>query len=199
MLHDNHQHHGPFQTARGAMNLVAFLVQSGAVTVEVFLHSRFGERYIGGQAAAAVVLIPCFGMLFPEHDIRPLVYFLGSFLVTCFLQRVDIMRRLRRGDREHSMYNGFPRFLRKSRAYREQPIKETWEPTLVFIVGSLLLKFSQPLGLYLMFTAFCLMSSNRIIREVEARRLADLHDALFEQRLTMERLRQLQGQQSGLS
>ncbi len=124
MFHHNHHQHGPFQTARGAMNLVAFSVQSGAVTVEVFLHSRFGERYIGGQAAAAVVIIPCFGMLFPEHDIRPLFYFLGSFLVMCFLQRMDIMRRLRRGDREHSLYNGFPRLLLRSRAFREQPLSK---------------------------------------------------------------------------
>jgi hypothetical protein len=194
----NHHHQGPFQSARGAMNLVAFIVQSGAVTAEVFLHSRFGERYIGGQAAAALVLIPCFGMLFPQHDIRPLFYFLGSFLVMCFLQRMDIMRRLRRGDREHSMYNGFPRLLRRSRGDREQSVKEMLEPVLVFVAGSLLLETNQPLGFYLLFAAFCLMSSNRLIRDADERRLADLHDALFEQRQTMERLRHLQGQWPGL-
>ncbi len=69
---------------------------------------------------------------------------------------------------------------------------------MVFIVGFLLLELSQPLGLYLMFAAICLMSSNRLIRDAEARRLADMHDALFEQRLTMDRLRQLQGQWPGL-
>ena len=132
-------------------------------------------------------------MFFPKHDIRPLFYFLGSFLVMCLLHRVEIMWRLRRGDREHSMYNGFPRFLRKSRGEREQSIKEIWEPMFVFVVGSLLLETNQPLSLYLMVAAFCLMSSNRLIRDAEARRLADLHDALFEQRLTMERLRQFQG------
>jgi hypothetical protein len=195
MFGPNHsQHQEPFQGIRNGFNLMAFVAQTGAVSVEVFLHRRFGGRYIGLQGAAAVFLIPCFGLLFPHEDIRPLFYFLAAYLLMCSVARVGIARRNRRGDREHSRYNGWPGMLRRSRAHREQFIKEKAEPIFTVLVAFLVLGSSRPLGCYLMFAAFCLMVSNRMMGAHEEQLTADMHDALFEQQQAMARLRKLQGQ-----
>ena len=78
----------PLQDAKGIANVLVFFFRVGSVTVEVFLHKHFGVRYFGGQAVAALLVVPLFGaLLYPEHDQRPLLTFLGLFLFGCAAAR----------------------------------------------------------------------------------------------------------------
>ena len=61
---------------RQAANWVQFIVESWAVSVEVFLRREFGWNYIGAKGAAVLLLVPMFMLLWPEHDPRPLLWFL---------------------------------------------------------------------------------------------------------------------------
>jgi hypothetical protein len=49
---------------RTGMNLLGWISQTGGVSVEVFLHRRFGSRYLGIPAALALLLVPLFGLFF---------------------------------------------------------------------------------------------------------------------------------------
>jgi len=88
-MSDMLQQRSPRQEMRGIANLLMFVARVASVTVEVFLHRQFGPRYIGGQAAAGLLVVPVFGaLLYPHHDQRPLLVFVGLFLLGCASARV---------------------------------------------------------------------------------------------------------------
>jgi hypothetical protein len=65
------------------------------------------------------------------------------------------------------------------------------EPSGVFLVGLDLAHWNWPLGLYLMFNAFCMFWSNIISIRFERRRAMDLQDAVLEQQASAQALRSL--------
>ena len=152
----------PFQDARAAMGWLAFISRIGSVTVEVFLHSRFGERYIGMEAAAALVLVPVFGLFWPEYDLEPLMQFLGAYLFMCLLARIGMTLRRLRGVREHSRYTGYPHLLRLFPLLPEEAVKRFVEPFFVMCAGMAGRDYNEPLGGYLMFAAVCLFISTNL-------------------------------------
>lgn len=183
----------PAQQGRGPSVLQAvWLVASAfAVTLEVFLRREMGSRYLDRQAAAAVLLIPGFGLFFPERDLRPLMWFLGAYLLACSVVRARSLRRRFRGEEEHSRYSGWPVVLRLPlvRRLREARAKAIAEPLLVWIAGGLTLAASVPLGAYLMTAALCLLLCEGMRRGYDAQRLMDMKDALSDQRRLAERFR----------
>lgn len=190
-MHHHHPSNGPIENFRIASNLAMLIARIGAVSVEVFLHNRFGARYIGGQAAAVVLFIPVFSTLFPGQDARPLLWLLGGYLCMCAWARLGIVWRQRRGDTEHSRYNGWPRILRwDSRG--ERLTKQFVEPVLVFAGGIYALAYCEALGAYLMFAALCLVGTNAEFEHWEQQRRMELQDALFEQETNGRILRDLQ-------
>jgi len=174
-----------------AVNVIALVVQSLAVTVEVFIRRRMGSRYLDRQAAVALLLIPGFGLLWPEHDLEPLMWFLAAFLVATTLVRIRSLRRRFRGEEEHSRYNGWPVILSWPvfRRLSEAKAKALAEPFLAFGVGGVTTNVSVPLGAYLMAAAFGLMFSDGMLRAFEQQRLLDLKDQLADQRRIAERFR----------
>ncbi len=183
----------PPASFRNGLAWLGFIVKSLAVTVEVFLHRRFGERYIGLQGLAGIGLILLFCTFFPTDDVRPLVGFLGLYLVMCFVARTGVLwRRLRRDD-EHSRYTGRPRLLAVFCNCKELTIKRFWEPALVALGGRVIVSMNAPLGYYLVIAAIALFISVNFSEAYDHARVLDLNDSLIEQRQAAERFRAMHG------
>lgn len=191
----NEQRMTPADHARSTVSWWMFLARVGAVSVEVFLHKRFGSRYCRLQAFMVLPLGMLYGWMWDAngYDIMPLIYFFGAFLVALVVSQIAIIKRLRGGDQEHSYYNGYPWLLRESLAEREAPIKLWVEPFMVVTIGYLVNDRNQPLGVYLMFAGCGLFLTNWLIHRWQRRHVVDLQDAVFEQRNTAGSFRSLQG------
>src|SRR5258705_6583095 len=106
----NKQQQGNEQ-GRGGAGVVLLVMRALACSVEVFLHksSTFGERYLGAQAAVALVIMFIFPAFVPGQDPAPLWYFACAFLLACAAIRTGVVRRQKRGDLgPHSFYTGTP-------------------------------------------------------------------------------------------
>ncbi len=185
-----------------AGRMTAIWTSIGAIPAEVFLHNQFGRRYLGVEALMAIVQMGMVAMLFGFYventpDRGDLVYSPGPVLLYCLmyivmllLSRIILVLRERRGEIEHSRYNGWPRLLPPQLARFERVFKILIEPGLVFFVALKLWAFNMPLGLYLAFNAVCMSWSNVVNVRFEKQRAIDLRDAMLEQRGTAHRLRQ---------
>lgn len=178
---------------RNFVSILVFLARTLAVSVEVFLHrsETFGERYLDLQAAAALLLIffwPAFCE--PVHDPLPMLVFLGLYLLACLTVRIAVHRRIRRGGpQQHSRYTGTPALMKRFRRTPEIKVKCVVEPIVVFLVGSVLLGFSPPLGGYLMVASAGLFVSTSLAENCDRKRNRDLNDAYIEQTRIAERFR----------
>lgn len=188
-MNPNGQAEGPF--GPGCLMLV---VRALSCSVEVFLHksSTFGERYIGPQAALAMLLIFLFPALCPEDNPEPMLWFLGAFFVAIAAARVGIVARVKRGEPgPHSMYTGTPRIHGRM---SETTVKRANEPIFVIVVGAVVHELSAPLGSYLMLAGVALLVSANLTAAGERRRVLDMHDAFEEQRALAERWRSMRGE-----
>jgi hypothetical protein len=173
--------------------LVSAIVRGGAVSVEVFLHRRFGLRYLStfGPLAAGMMLI--YAAFVPVQEARPFFVYVVSFGVCWLLLTIETWLRFWRGDNEHSGYGGFPRLLRRSLAFKEYRVKQLAEPMLVGIAGYCALELNRPLAIYVIFAAGCLFLSNAVQRRNETREAMMLHDATLEQQHRVNRFREIHG------
>lgn len=187
------QGEGRFPDVRTTANLFAFGCQVLAVSTEVFLRTGFGPRYLGLQAGAAALAIPCFSILFPYEDTRPLLWFFMSYIGMCFLCRAGAVNRARRGETCHSRYNGRPLIARVLPWISEATIKRMVEPALVFGIGLGLAEVNLPLGSYLMLSAFGLAATMALLEAHERQRVMDLYDGFIDQTVIAERFRQMRG------
>lgn len=170
-----------------------FVCQALAVSVEVFLHrSRsFGERYMGLQAGAAILVIFFYPVFWPEHDATPMVGFLFAYLAMCAIVRVCVVTRRRGSEPQHTHYTGRPRIMRITGRLSELTVKRGVEPMLLFLSGVFTLPASEPLGSYLMLAAFGLFVSVNLSLAFERTRALDMRDAYLEQRGVAERFREM--------
>lgn len=187
-------HQQPSPTGLSARTLefiVTTAIGAGAVSVEVFLHRRFGSRYLNIQAASVLLLIPLYSCFWEGHDLRPLYWFLFAYLLMVIVARLSISYRQWKRDNEHTFYNGLPILLSRS-AYRyERIVKQFVEPFLVIVVAFLLTDWNPPLGMYLVMVAFCLFVHSARMNGYSHLQLMDLHDAVIEQQQRAERFREL--------
>jgi len=181
----------PLDRMRSVVGSFAFVAQVGAVSVEVFLHKRIGQRYCRLQAFMVVAL----GMIYAGlwqlqgYDQRPFVMFLVAFVIAAVMAQVAAFIRGRRGDHEHTQYSGWPLILREASAHREVFFKQVVEPLLVLVIGMLVNDENRPLGVWLMFAAACLFVSNSLSRLAQKRRVDDMRDAVFVQQQTAGQFR----------
>jgi hypothetical protein len=169
-----------------------FLARVGAVSVEVFLHRRFGSRYCRLTALMVVPLGLAYTWLWAAngYDVRPLLWFYGAYVVALLVTQMGVIVRLWRGDQEHSYYNGYPLLLRQSHAAREGRVKLWAEPMMVGSIGVLVTDFNDPLGIYLMFAGFSLFVCGLARWMWQRRQVVDMQDAVFEQQNTAGSFRQ---------
>lgn len=178
--------------AKNGAGILAFIVECFAITVILFLRRRFGQRYVGIQAVAGILLILFFCGLCPRYDARPMMLFLIAYIKAFFYARSGVLYRGWRGNTEHSRYNGWPWLMCIFRSFRETTVKQFIEPPLVLVTGCLFCKLSEPLGAYLIIAAICLFASTSISNAWNRHRLLELNDAVIEQRQLAERFREIQ-------
>lgn len=171
-----------------------FFCRTLAASVEVFLHREIGERYLGLQAAAVLLLVPIFSLGFPGREIGPLLLFLVAYLVMCAVARVGSLVRRFRGRTWHTYYTGWPRLMSPRTKCSELTFKRFIEPALLLSGGVLLLAINRPLGAYLMLAGVGLfISVSATVIEARTRAL-DMYDALLQQELLAAQFRELRGE-----
>lgn len=181
---------------RAGSNWLALISGALAASVEVFLHRTrsFGSRYLDLRAAAVVLMIPFYSLMWEGYDLVPLMQFLAGYLFMCLLVRLSCVMNSRRGHlQEHSRYTGYPRIKRLLRSTSETTIKLAVEPLLVFTVGIFAMPWNEPLGGYLILAAAGLLISTHLNAGYSRVRSLDMHDAYIEQRQLAELFRQLRG------
>jgi hypothetical protein len=174
---------------------VAFVARSLAVSVEVILHkaNSFGERYLGLQAGAAILLIFFWPALCdPRHDPEPMLIFLVFIITRCIAVRFGLAFRRWLGlSQPHTRYSGTPWLMRFTGRMDEVKVKSVVEPFFTFAVGAVTLAVSPPLGGFLMVAALGLMISTRLVAGYERERARNMHDAYLDQRRVLDRLNEL--------
>lgn len=189
----NHQQqHQPIDPKK-ITGLGIILVRGMAVTLEVFLHTGFGVRYIGSQALIGILVIAGWAMLAGPRDEMPLIMFGAAVVVLCGCQRIDAAIRRKRGIREHSRYTGYPWLLPRTMASSESAMKGVLEPMLAGAIGWWIAPLSPPLGTYLMLASVALFLSNLMDERAEAQQALDLDDAMMDQIIKSQQFRQRNG------
>lgn len=188
------QQPGFFERTKATFGWFLFICSSLAVTVEVFLHKGMGSRYLGLQALLGAAILFFWGGFWPGHDAGPMLAYFAIFLLFCFAQRMDALKRLANGcAQEHSRYTGRPLLMRLFRRTDEITIKRIVEPVLVFLGGAMVCDANEPLGKYLMLASFGLFVLVQSNLTFERMRATDMNDALIDQRHVSERFRSMRG------
>ena len=177
-----------------AGNWLRFLIESWAISVEVFIRKGFGVRYVGSKGAMVLLIVPMVIIFFSqEHDPRPLCWFLLAYLVMCVFRRVGALRRQTLGDTTHSFYSGRPRLMGLFRFLSEVTVKQFVEPLFVALTGAFIGNYNAPLGMYLLIAAACVGVSVFNSEMSVRRRVMEMTDAVNEQQVVAERFREIQG------
>lgn len=177
---------------KNAASWLIFICQSLAVTAEVtLLRRRFGERYLGMQAGAGILIILLFSLCWPGYDLRPLMLYLIAYLVMCFRSRLNIIRRRLRGEFMHSYYSGLSRLTRLFPKASEVTVKRFIEPAALLGVSVMVMEFNQPLGTYLRLGGIGLFLSVNMIAVYDRARAMDLNDAVIDQEQVAEQFRNM--------
>jgi hypothetical protein len=177
------------------LNWPMIFVEGWAISLQAFLHRRFGERYLGLQAASVLVLIPFYTMLWPHDDLRPMMLYLLAYLFMCLMARLGMaLRRLRGESPIHSRYNGYPFLMWLMPGFSEVTVKTFVEPLLAFFGGVFMLPLNKPLGFYWMAGAAMLLHQSGSITAREKERATDMHDSALEQEELAERFRGMRGE-----
>jgi hypothetical protein len=164
-----------------------------ALTVEVFLHRGFGSRYVG-CGFIGVVIIFLFSMLFPGQNTSALLGFAALYGVMWLVALVNVgIRRWRKMNGVHSLYNGRPHLSRLLPNWKETNVKHV-ESLTAFLLGFGVHCLNRPLGDYLMFAAAFVFVRGYNLAVQRRDRAIRMNDQMIEQRLVAEQFREMQGQ-----
>lgn len=182
-------------TGRTGYAIVNWVARGCANTVEVFLHKRFGHRYLGVHSLIPLPIMFFYTAYWAEegYDVRPMASFMFLYVLALPLAMLGSSIARWRGKVEHSRYNGLPRLFNAETIKKEVRVKEIYEPLLVVLFGFFLTDlYSPPLGLWLVLAGVCLGGINSQIRQRQNEQDWDLQDAMIEQRFRMEEAREMQ-------
>jgi len=177
--------------------LIAGLIQGAirgcCLSLEVFLHGRFGRAYIA-SGFAGVVAIYCFIACFPNENQGPLFAFMEFYAVAWVTSLIVAwVRGLRGRDQLHSRYTGQPRLQRLLPNVSEETIKHL-EAITVLAIGFWVRRLNTPLGDYLL-TASAILLIRGLLMSASLRRQAmEMNDMVAEQTVVAERFRKMQEQ-----
>ncbi len=173
-------------------NIVVLLLRSIAVTVEVFLHRRFGSRYVGLQGVLGIVMILVFAAIIPAPGTWGLIIFLFAYLKACLYARAGVLwRKLQGQECDHTLYSGYPYLMRVLPRWNELTVKRLVEPALVFLVGCAVAHFIPALALYLFIAAGALFMTVNQAEAYERRRAEVMRDSVIEVQQRAERVRSM--------
>ena len=180
----------PIQDTKAMLNGLMFLCMSYSTSVEVFLHRNMGERYLGFQAVAVLLLVPLHTVFMETRDPELTAWFLLFYLLFCFVQRCNMWERRKRGQFEHSQYNGYP-LLRGEKATISEIAVKTWaEPGLVALVGLLLCQHDRAFGTFIMTCGASMCIKGLVGYQLREAEVTDMRDSMIEQQQKANRFRQ---------
>lgn len=175
---------------RPGFDWALLLTRALAVSVEVFLHDRFGARYFGAQCVLAPLLMLLCLALFPNASPVPLLIVLANYLIACVVAAISARRRRSDGQACHSYYTGRSHLTRLLPCFGELTVKHRIEPVLTFLAGSVAARCNPPLAVYLMAAGLSLVVNGLLFEVGERVRLNDMTDAFLDQRRLAERFRE---------
>ncbi len=173
--------------------LVFGLVRGVAVSVEVFLHRRFGLRYLSQYGCLGAFVMMLYWFCWPDAESGPFMAYLFLYLANWLFITFTTRVRFWRGDNEHTLYSGYPIVLRRGREHREYKVKQFFEPLLVGAVGFYVLQWNRPLGIYWIGAGVCLFISSAWERSWLNWQALALHDATLEQQQSFRRFKEIHG------
>jgi len=172
------------------INVLISLAQGMAFTVEVFLHRRFGSRFIGRQAAMGLLMILLFVALTPMPGAWAMVLFLLAYAKTWLYARAGVIwRRINKQEYEHTRYSGGPLLMAIVPGWTELTVKRFVEPLLVVLVGGVTWLLVPAMGIYLVMAGVSLFITVNLAEAYERRRAEMMHDAVIEATQRAERFR----------
>ena len=185
----------PFQSLRGNLNLMIFVIRTWSTSLEVFFRRDFGDRYLGVQAMAVLILVPLYSLGWQDYDLRPLYWFIPAYLLRCLYVRQRAIWTRQPGDWCHSYYDGWPTGLKSTAKISERTFKRFFEPASALALGFMVRNFlgEGPLGCYLMIGGACMFWSGHLTQMAYRTRLKNIQDAMIEQQLLAEEFRQIRG------
>jgi hypothetical protein len=172
------------------LEIIQGVARSLALSVEVFLHTTFGSAYVG-CGLFGFVLIFLFSRMFPDQNLRPLLFFTLAYGVLWLVASINVLIRWW-GGRETvaSRYNGTP-LLCKLLPFREMTVKHM-ESVAVILLGMGIHALNQPLGDYLTAAGvFVLIRGYSFAAERRARAV-QLNDSVIEQTAIGDQFREMQ-------
>lgn len=183
------------EQATGITNMILLLIEDylrlTTLIPEVFLHTRFGQRYLSVEIAIVVSTLCAAMILIPSPFFKLLG---GLFPVLAAVHLIAAALRARRGIHIHSRYTGEPHFfwwyLRRWVPIDEIVVKRWLEPGLLLILA-FIMHYVDPV--FAPFLAGCGVSlAIRVSLEYRRwrERLLDMLDAQLEAELMNESIKQ---------
>jgi len=175
------------------VNWLLILCLSAALPIELLLHDlrTFGVRYIGPRAMAAVLVMFLFAGFHPDENCTPLSILMVTTIGLSVVGQIIAIIRRWRGVAVHSRYGGRP-YVAKLVPCSEVTIKRL-EPLLAFGAGWAIHVFNHPLGSFVVAAAICVAIRVCIDRIGSGERALNMNDAMIEQTMALESLRNLRG------
>lgn len=184
------------QDMRTASNWLRFIADSWAMVLIVILRRNFGSRFIDIRGLFGLILVFVFPIFFAGHDVRPLLWLLGVYIL--FLLRAHIETALREGKARigraepvHTRYSGQSRLARIFPKLDEVKLKSTAEPAFLIVCGFCLIPFSPPLAAFLIGGAIAISMSVSAVSMYDEAKARDAFDAMIDARQHAERVRSM--------
>jgi hypothetical protein len=167
------------------------VIRGCCLTLEVFLHSGFGNAYIG-SGFAGVITIYLFIACFPNDNQRPLFALMAVYSCAWALWLImAVVRGLRGRDHVHSRYTGQPWLQRLLPTVTEETIKHL-EGIAAFGIGFLVRRLNTPLGDYLLTASAIMVLRGGWMAASLRRQVTEMNDMVAEQTVVAERFRKMQ-------
>lgn len=189
----NRQQNNTTKPPAPVVNWPLILCLSAALPIELLLHDlrTFGVRSISPRAVAAVLLMFFVAGFHPDENCVPLTCLMVATILLSVVAQIIAKVRQWRGQAVHSRYSGRP-YLAKLIPLSEVTIKRL-EPLVAFGMGWIVHVFNHPLGSFLVIAAICLAIRVGIDRIARGERALDINDAMIEQTMALESVRNLRG------
>jgi hypothetical protein len=162
---------------RSAFSLAYVLANSHALTCTVFLRRDFGKEAIGIFGIVGLFMILIYGGLANSYA---MYIYLLAFLLAVIGQRMQTFPNWRKGDIQHSRYNGTPVIAMKLFPKLKEMDAKGVEGFLCLAIGWLLTHVDPALGWYVMGGFFSILLSEGISAEIRRQRLQAMRDAEIE-------------------
>jgi hypothetical protein len=148
--------------------------------IEVLTRTRFGQRYFGRMEAVLSILAGWAFGLSVQYNIIPLLqYVTFAYPILVGIHRWRAVARDRRGDFEHSFFDGLPWLYRCFPRLTCRQLRSRVEPVMMVAICILTGIGCPALGQFLVLCSICCIFKTAIVNGVYDRSDLDLRDAMI--------------------